>query len=97
MLLERCRIEEVGKLFQDQSMKYVLQVKYDGERSQIHMKDGRFKYFTRNSYDITKNTLYGESINSGKNIHFFLLVRDLIIDNFFIDNSNFLSFIQMDF
>lgn len=70
MLLERCRIEDIGKLFEDKSMKYILQVKYDGERSQIHIKDGRFKYFTRNSYDITNNALYGESITSGKNITF---------------------------
>lgn len=66
MLLERCKIEDVGNLFHDQRLKYFLQEKYDGERSQIHMKDGRFKFFTRMGYDITSNTLYGESSNSGK-------------------------------
>jgi len=64
MLLERCSIESVDKLFRSNALYYV-QIKYDGERSQLHMKDGKFKYFTRNGYDITKNPGYGETGSSG--------------------------------
>lgn len=69
MLLERCNIEEIDKLFRGNDSYYV-QIKYDGERSQLHMKDGKFKYFTRGGFDITKNPGYGETGSSGmsKNI-----------------------------
>ena len=66
MLLEHLKIENVENLFRDESQEYFLQIKYDGERSQIHMKDGKFKYFTRNGHDITGKPAYGESSNSGK-------------------------------
>ncbi|KAL6428636.1 hypothetical protein ACFW04_007920 [Cataglyphis niger] len=64
MLLERCDIENIEKLFRDNDLYYV-QTKYDGERSQLHMKDGKFKYFTRRGYDITKKSGYGETESSG--------------------------------
>lgn len=64
MLLERCDIESIEKLFWDNDLYYV-QTKYDGERSQLHMKDGKFKYFTRRGYDITKKSGYGEIESSG--------------------------------
>lgn len=64
MLLERCNIEDIGKLFRGNDLYYV-QTKYDGERSQLHMKDGTFKYFTRRGYDITNNSGYGETGSSG--------------------------------
>lgn len=64
MLLQRCDIENIEKLFRDNDLYYV-QTKYDGERSQLHMKDGKFKYFTRRGYDITKNSGYGETGSSG--------------------------------
>ncbi|XP_029169652.1 DNA ligase 4 [Nylanderia fulva] len=64
MLLERCDIKNIEKLFRDNGLYYV-QTKYDGERSQLHMKDGKFKYFTRRGYDITKNSGYGETGSSG--------------------------------
>ncbi|XP_033227541.1 DNA ligase 4, partial [Belonocnema kinseyi] len=66
MLLERLKIEEVENLFQDPSLEYFVQIKYDGERSQIHMEDGKYKYFTRNGYDRhTYNAGFGESCTSG--------------------------------
>lgn len=65
MLLERLNIEDVHKLFST-SVKYYIQIKYDGERSQIHMSYGRYKYFTRNGYDITKKPLLGETTSFGK-------------------------------
>ena len=65
MLLERCKIEDVRKFFTDNGALYFVQTKYDGERSQIHMKDGKFKYYTRHGTDITDNWAYGESKESG--------------------------------
>lgn len=64
MLLEECAIENVDKLFANHE-KYCLQLKYDGERSQVHMKHGLYKYFTRQSFDITSKPSYGESATSG--------------------------------
>nr|XP_034177241.1 DNA ligase 4 isoform X2 [Osmia lignaria] len=64
MLLERCHIEDVEKLF-DSNKEYFIQTKYDGERSQMHMKDGKYKYFTRQGYDITDNPSYGETSSLG--------------------------------
>ncbi|XP_011067143.1 PREDICTED: DNA ligase 4 isoform X4 [Acromyrmex echinatior] len=64
MLLERCNIENIGKLFRDNDLYYV-QTKYDGERSQLHMKNGKFKYLTRRGYDITNKYGYGETGSSG--------------------------------
>lgn len=64
MLLERCRIDDAKKLFSN-GEQYFSQCKYDGERSQMHMKDGRYKYFTRQGYDITNYPGYGETSSSG--------------------------------
>ncbi|KAK2580191.1 hypothetical protein KPH14_012455 [Odynerus spinipes] len=64
MLLERCGIEDVEKLFHNND-EYFVQTKYDGERSQIHMKDGVFKYCTRRRNDITDNWGYGEKSADG--------------------------------
>ncbi|XP_076284249.1 DNA ligase 4 isoform X2 [Lasioglossum baleicum] len=64
MLLEKCKIEDTKKLFL-KGEQYFVQYKYDGERSQIHMKDGRYKYFTRQGYEITNNPGYGETSSSG--------------------------------
>lgn len=64
MLLERCHIEDVEKLFHS-NKEYFVQIKYDGERSQMHMKDGKYKYFTRQGYDITNNPSYGKTSSSG--------------------------------
>ncbi|XP_011688012.1 PREDICTED: DNA ligase 4 isoform X2 [Wasmannia auropunctata] len=64
MLLERCNIENISKLFRGNDLYYV-QTKFDGERSQLHMKDGIFKYLTRRGFDITKNSGYGETGSSG--------------------------------
>ncbi|XP_054011340.1 DNA ligase 4 isoform X2 [Hylaeus anthracinus] len=64
MLLERYRIEDTEKLFRN-SERYFVQTKYDGERSQMHMKDGKYKYFTRQGYDITNYPSYGETNSSG--------------------------------
>ncbi|KAL0100095.1 hypothetical protein PUN28_019510 [Cardiocondyla obscurior] len=64
MLLERCSIENIDKLFRDNDL-YYAQTKYDGERSQVHMKDGTFQYFTRKGYDISNKPGYGKTGTSG--------------------------------
>ncbi|XP_003701870.1 DNA ligase 4 isoform X1 [Megachile rotundata] len=64
MLLERYKIEDVEKLFAS-NKEYFVQNKYDGERSQMHMKDGKYKYFTRQGFDITNNSSYGKDSSSG--------------------------------
>lgn len=64
MLLERLEVKDFGKLFVEKQQYYV-QPKFDGERSQLHMKDGKFKYFTRQGFDITNNASYGEFADSG--------------------------------
>lgn len=42
---------------------YFVETKFDGERFQLHMKDGQFKYFSRNGFDYTKE--FGEDFRSG--------------------------------
>ncbi|KAJ8665207.1 hypothetical protein QAD02_006869 [Eretmocerus hayati] len=64
MLLERLRINDACKLFSG-GQNYLLQPKFDGERSQIHFSQGTFKYFTRQGFDITSNTCYGKNANEG--------------------------------
>ncbi|XP_039307186.1 DNA ligase 4 isoform X4 [Solenopsis invicta] len=86
MLLERCNIENIGKLFRDNDLYYV-QTKYDGERSQLHMKDGTFKYFTRRGYDITKNSGYGETASSGFLTKIFMRHLNLNCHSFILDGE----------
>lgn len=64
MNLERCAIEDASKLFHNND-EYFVQTKFDGERSQIHMKDGIFQYCTRQRFNITNNWGFGKS-NSGR-------------------------------
>ncbi|KAK0161116.1 hypothetical protein PV327_009628 [Microctonus hyperodae] len=61
MLLERLSISDINKLFLDKNQSYIVQTKFDGERSQLHMKNGKFKYYSRHGYDITNHGGYGES------------------------------------
>lgn len=72
MLLERCQIEDIKKLFNEKEQ-YFVQCKYDGERSQIHIKDGKYKYFTRQGYDITNNSGFGKTSSSGIYVMQFVL------------------------
>lgn len=79
MLLERCTIEQVEKFFRESSQEaYFVQTKYDGERSQLHMKNGTFKYFTRQGFDITNNSSYGADKNSGKLYNIIKIYKNLI-------------------
>ncbi|XP_046628908.1 DNA ligase 4-like isoform X1 [Neodiprion virginianus] len=62
MLLERYKIDDIGKFFTNQES-YLVETKHDGERFQLHMKDGQFSYFSRNAYNFTE--AYGKSKSSG--------------------------------
>ncbi|XP_035724247.1 DNA ligase 4-like [Vespa mandarinia] len=64
MNLERSTIKDASQLFHN-NHEYFVQMKFDGERSQIHMKDGIFQYFTRQGIDITNNWGYGKSNSDG--------------------------------
>ncbi|XP_032676085.1 DNA ligase 4 isoform X2 [Odontomachus brunneus] len=86
MLLERLSIDDVHKLFST-STEYYVQIKYDGERSQIHMSHGRYKYFTRNGYDITKKPLLGETASSGYLSDKFTHVLDPNCSSFILDGE----------
>lgn len=47
MLSKRLDIAEIQKHIKS-GVKYYLETKFDGERFQIHMLNGRYKYFSRN-------------------------------------------------
>lgn len=61
MLSERLDITKINSLINNDDV-YFLEQKFDGERFQIHMKDGKFKFFSRNGFDYTDN--YGDSFDS---------------------------------
>lgn len=61
MLSKRCDSYQFNKI-QEPCMLYI-ETKFDGERFQLHMKDGIFKYFSRNGFDYTDK--YGESYLKG--------------------------------
>lgn len=62
MLSEKCDIKIINTVVNDCD-EFLLEEKFDGERFQIHMNDGVFKYFSRNGYDYT-NT-FGENYDVG--------------------------------
>lgn len=54
MLSEELNIRFVDNLFK-KSPQYFVETKMDGERFQIHMENGKFKYFSRRAHDYTSN------------------------------------------
>ncbi|XP_008556611.2 DNA ligase 4 [Microplitis demolitor] len=64
MLLERLTLDRLSELFVH-CPEYVVQTKFDGERSQLHMINNKYKYYTRHGYDVTNHSSYGESPASG--------------------------------
>ncbi|KAJ3642629.1 hypothetical protein Zmor_025392 [Zophobas morio] len=62
MLSKRCDASNFKKCFPD-AKTFVTENKFDGERFQLHMEDGKFKYFSRNGYDFTNS--YGASFEDG--------------------------------
>ncbi|KAM3967874.1 LOW QUALITY PROTEIN: uncharacterized protein ACR2FA_011420 [Aphomia sociella] len=62
MLSERLEITKVSvQLSSDK--KYYVENKFDGERFQIHMNNGRFEYFSRRGHSYSNK--YGETYDSG--------------------------------
>ncbi|XP_044765963.1 DNA ligase 4 [Coccinella septempunctata] len=56
---------DVGSFIRDfsENKTYFVETKFDGERFQLHMKEGQFKYFSRNGFDFTNE--FGENFISG--------------------------------
>lgn len=63
MLSKRIDNNNFKKEFKNDKM-YYLENKFDGERFQLHVKNGEFKYFSRNGFDFTEN--YGRTYDTGK-------------------------------
>lgn len=63
MLSKRIENKNFKKEFKNEKL-YYLENKFDGERFQLHMKNGEFRYFSRNGFDFTQK--YGKSYNEGK-------------------------------
>lgn len=62
MLSKRCNALEFNKKIKE-LCNFFIETKFDGERFQLHMKDGNFKYFSRNGYDYTQQ--YGQTYAQG--------------------------------
>ncbi|XP_063243477.1 DNA ligase 4 [Bacillus rossius redtenbacheri] len=52
MLAERCDVRRVEEAMRKGRV-YFVETKHDGERFQLHMRDGLYKYFSRNGFDCT--------------------------------------------
>ncbi|KYB25658.1 DNA ligase 4-like protein, partial [Tribolium castaneum] len=62
MLSKRCDAANFKKCFPE-SKTFIIENKFDGERFQLHMADGQFRYFSRNGFDYTDT--YGASFTAG--------------------------------
>lgn len=82
MLCKTCNSNVFVKELPNKSVLYI-ENKFDGERFQLHMQDGNFRYFSRNGYDYTSKfgATYGEGIFTPqlKNV-FKTTVKSIILD-----------------
>lgn len=62
MLAERCDIKVINTIISNND-EFLLEKKFDGERFQIHMKDGKFSYFSRRGINFTHT--FGENYDEG--------------------------------
>lgn len=62
MLSKRIDNNNFKKEFKNDKL-YYLENKFDGERFQLHMKNGVFRYFSRNGFDFTEK--YGKTYDTG--------------------------------
>lgn len=81
MLCKKLEMSSITEIFNKND--FYAETKMDGERFQLHLKNGEFRYFSRNGYDFTKT--YGISRHEGSlspaiNSLFLLDVRNLILD-----------------
>ena len=67
MLADRCTIGEFHRSMTGRD--FYVETKYDGERMQLHMKDGRFKFYSRNGFDFTED--FGSSADSSGMFSFY--------------------------
>lgn len=61
MLSKRVDAAVFKKFFKD-NREFFVENKFDGERFQLHMADGKFKYFSRNGFDYTST--FGDSFEN---------------------------------
>ncbi|XP_008473862.1 DNA ligase 4 [Diaphorina citri] len=61
MLSQRLDIQAIETDLRARDFYYV-EPKFDGERFQLHYRDGKFKYFSRNGHEYTRT--YGEDASS---------------------------------
>lgn len=61
MLCKKCDVNVFMKEVPNKVTLYI-ENKFDGERFQLHMQDGNFRYFSRNCFDYTEKfgATYGE-------------------------------------
>lgn len=81
MLCKKLEMSSITEIFNKND--FYAETKMDGERFQLHLKNGEFRYFSRNGYDFTKT--YGISRHEGSlspaiNSLFLLDVQNLILD-----------------
>lgn len=62
MLCTKCDVNVFGKEVPNKCILYI-EKKFDGERFQLHMQDGNFRYFSRNGFDYTEK--FGATYEEG--------------------------------
>lgn len=80
MLCKRFDIQKLSELVEND---VYLDTKYDGERFQLHFKDGVYKYFSRKGHDYTP--MFGQTSNEGNlsqflHSQFKIPISSLILD-----------------
>lgn len=92
MLAEQAHPQEVEKLMKNEP--FVIEVKFDGERVQIHKEGNKFKYFSRGGHDCT-NTYGGSPLEGNLTPYiaksFKSSVRNCILDGEVVIYSNTLN------
>lgn len=81
MLCYRLKMSDINNLLSKND--FYSETKMDGERFQIHIKNGEFRYFSRNGFDFTKtygNSRHDGSLSPSINSLFLMDVRNLILD-----------------
>lgn len=84
MLSKRCNAYEFNKKISD-PCHFFIETKFDGERFQLHMKDGNFKYFSRNGFDYTQQ--YGHTYVQGIYTPFLNGVFDKSVKSIILDGE----------
>lgn len=81
MLCQRLDMSKLDEILKRND--FYSETKMDGERFQIHIKNGEFRYFSRNGFDFTKSygiSRYEGTLSPSINSLFLLDVRNLILD-----------------